>query len=133
DPETRSTIPLYNNALDSTSLASNQIASLESDNDGNLWVLHKNGVFEKVDGSTLKVVYRNYHLAKVNRQQLLDYRLMVDSDNDVWLFVADRNQGVYYFNEDTRSIKRFNRYSDQPKLNSDIVKGIVQDNKGLIW
>src|SRR5690606_8079121 len=47
--------------------------------------------------------------------------------------VADRNQGVYYFNEDTRSIKRFNRYSDQPKLNSDIVKGIVQDNKGLIW
>lgn len=133
DPESRRTTPLYNNALDSTSLSSNQIASLESDSEGNLWILHENGVFEKLDGTTLKIVYRNQTIAKTNRKQLLDYRLMVDTDNDVWLYVADRNQGVYYFNAATQFIKRINSHSDSPRLNSDIVKGVVQDNKGLIW
>jgi ligand-binding sensor domain-containing protein len=64
---------------------------------------------------------------------LLDYRLVVDSDDDVWLFISDRNQGAFYFNSRDKSLIRINQNSSGVKLNSDIVKGIVQDNKGLIW
>jgi signal transduction histidine kinase/ligand-binding sensor domain-containing protein/DNA-binding response OmpR family regulator len=131
--ENKRTTPLYYNPLDTTSLASNQISSIAEDSKGNFWIIHRNGIFEKLDGSTLTVAYRNDYLNKLLRQRVYDYRLMVDASDDVWLFIADKNEGAFYFNSNEQSLTRINRASQETKLNSDIVKGIVQDNKGLIW
>jgi signal transduction histidine kinase/ligand-binding sensor domain-containing protein/DNA-binding response OmpR family regulator len=131
--ETKKTTPFYHNPLDTTSLASNQISTISEDPFGNIWVVHNNGVFEKLDGKTLTVTYRNYYLNKLYNQKVFDYRLTVDSDGDVWLYLADNNQGIFYFNSAERSISRINRNSQELKLNSDIVKGIEQDSKGLLW
>ena len=128
----KKTTPLFYNPLDTTTLASNQISSIAEDEQGNFWILHKNGIFEKLDANTLTVTYRNYSLNKLYNQ-LLDYRLMVDADDDVWLFISDRNQGVFYFNSKNQSVRRINQTSQGARLNSNIVKGIVQDNKGMIW
>ena len=65
--------------------------------------------------------------------QVLDYRLTVDNDDDVWLFISDQNEGAFYFKSVDKSLTRINKTSPMAKLNSDIVRGIVQDNKGLIW
>ena len=129
----KKTTPLYYNPLDSTSLASNQISSIAEDKQGNFWILHKNGVFEKLDGKTLTVTYRNNYLNELYNQQVLDYRLTVDNDDDVWLFISDQNEGAFYFKSVDKSVTRINKTSPMAKLNSDIVRGIVQDNKGLIW
>lgn len=129
----KKTTSLYYNPLDTTSLASNQISSIGEDSHGNLWILHKNGVFEKVDGKTLTVTYRNEELNKIFKQQTFDYQLMVDVDDDVWLYIMDRNHGIFYFNNAHGSLMRINKVSDKAKLKSDIIRGVVQDNRGLIW
>jgi len=129
----KKTTPLYYNPLDSTSLASNQISSIAEDKQGNFWILHKNGVFEKLDGKTLTITYRNSHLNELYNQQDLDYRVAVDNDDDAWIFISDQNEGAFYFRSADKSLARINKTSRTAKLNSDIVRGIVQDNKGLIW
>ena len=129
----KKTIALYYNPLDTASLASNQISSIAEDQQGNIWILHKNGVFEKLDGNTLKVTYRNHYLNKLYGKQVFDYRLIVDADGDVWLFVADSNKGIFYFNAAKKLMTHISRTSSEVKLNSDIVRGIEQDNKGRIW
>ena len=129
----KKTTPLYYNPLDSTSLASNQISSIAEDKQGNFWILHKNGVFEKLDGKTLTVTYRNTYLSDLYRQEM-DYRLTVDNDDDVWFYISDRNEGAFFFSVTEGTIARISKNnSAAAKLNSDIVRGIVQDNKGLIW
>ncbi len=37
-------------------------------------------------------------------QQVLDYRLTVDNDDDVWLFISDQNEGAFYFKSDDKSV-----------------------------
>lgn len=127
----KKTTALFYNPLDTSSLASNQISSISPDRDGNLWIFHKSGVFEKLDANTLTVTYRNDQLSKMFNQQRYDYRLMVDSDNDVWLYLFDNNKGVFFFDADKQSLTNFKK--GPFKLNSDIVKGVTQDSKGLIW
>ncbi len=129
----KKTTALYYNPLDSTSLASNQIASIFPDPAGNLWIFHKSGVFEKLDATTLTVTYRNHQLNKMFNQQAFDYRITVDADGDVWLYLFDSNKGVFYFNVNKQSLQHFHRTSSSLKLNSDIVKGVTQDGRGLIW
>jgi len=118
---------------DTTSLASNEILSMSEDIKGNFWIVHKNGIFEKIDGSTLKVVYRNDFLHKRYVHESLDYRIVTDADGDVWIYVINYNKGVYYFNALSKTITHINQESVPFKLNSDIIGGIVQDSKGLIW
>lgn len=129
----KKTTALYYNPLDSTSLASNQISSIFPDRNGNIWISHKSGVFEKLDAHTLTVTYRNYELNKLYNQHLFDYRIMVDADGDVWVFPFNSNKGIFYFNSNKRSLTHIRKISYPLKLNSDIVKGVVQDKKGLIW
>lgn len=131
--EDKKTTPFYYNPLDSTSLASNQISSIYPDQSGNIWIIHKNGVFEKLDAHTLTVTYRNYQLNKMFNQRTFDYRIMVDSDGDVWLYLFDSNEGIFYFNSDKKFLTRIRRASKPISLNSDIVKGVAQDSQGLIW
>ena len=90
-------------------LASNQISSIAEDTHGNFWILHKNGVFEKFDGNTLTITYRNHYLNEFYHDQVPDYRLMVDNDDDVWLFIGDRNQGAFYYDTSTQSVTRINK------------------------
>ena len=129
----KKTTALYYNPLDSTSLASNQIASIYPDQQGNVWIFHKNGVFEKLDAVSLTVTYRNYQLHKLFFQRSYDYRMMVDAEGDVWLYLFDNNSGVFYFKTANRTLTQIRKGSPSVKLNSDIVKGVVQDSKGLIW
>jgi signal transduction histidine kinase/ligand-binding sensor domain-containing protein/DNA-binding response OmpR family regulator len=130
-PSTGVTTRLFPDEHDSTTISSVQISALSEDHDGNMWLVHQNGVFEKLDAKTLKVTYRNFELQKRFDSQSFEYNLMVDSDNDLWLF-SDRNFGCYYFNSATAVIQPL-KTTTTVKLNSNIVKKIIQDDEGKIW
>lgn len=132
-PADKHVVNLTHHDGDSTSLASNEVLSVSEDLKGDFWVIHKNGIFEKLDGRTLKVIYQNDFLYKRYVRESLDYRIVTDADGDVWIYVINYNKGVYYFNASSKSIVHINQDSAPFKLNSDIIGGIVQDSKGLIW
>lgn len=120
---------------DTQSIASDSVASLVQDVKGSHWIIHGNGIIEQigVKGNRHYVTYRNDYLFKQNQGAIRKYRLFTDKDGDLWIFIADDNQGVFYFNITHKSFTHIHKDSPGAHLNANIVRDIEQDNKGLIW
>lgn len=119
---------------DTTRISTSQVYAVADDRAGNVWIMHRDGVLEKLDIKTHRVIYRNRTLQKRYKKELFNYSLMVDSERDVWIYLTDNNtKGVFLFDVDTQSLTSFGKNAGEVKLNTDIVRGVVEDNKGLIW
>lgn len=132
DPASQTTVQLQSDPDDGGSIASSSMSEIEDDPEGNHWIIHNNGVFERLDGKTLKVTYRNTALRDTFRAQSFEYRIMVDADGDLWMF-NNSNNGCFFFDHVTRELKWITNQSSPTRLNSNIVREIVQDNSGMIW
>ncbi|CAG5003087.1 Sensor histidine kinase RcsC [Dyadobacter sp. CECT 9275] len=133
NPGNRTTTHLRHSAQDPLSPASDDISAITQSTNGNLWIIHTNGVFEQIDPRTLKVLYRSDDLAKKHKYRLYNYGMLADSDGDVWLYAIRENLGIYCFRLLDRSFTYYGKENSTPRLNSDIVQGAVQDNQGKIW
>lgn len=133
--ETKSTVSLRHTAADATSISSDSVSYFAQDDKGNNWIAHTNGVIEKIiiENGSGKVVYRNDFLKRKNNNRKLQYRMQCDDDGDLWLFVANDNQGVFYFDVGKETFQHFHKDSPARRLNTNIVRTIVRDNKGLMW
>lgn len=129
--QNKTTVKIAHNKADTTSLRASELSSVQEDADGNLWIIHRDGVIEKMDGKTHAISYRNHSLFKKYAGQLLEYTLMVDADNDVWIYINNNNKGVYWLSHG--SLLHIDESSRPISINADIVRGIAQDNKGLVW
>lgn len=135
DVATKKSMPLRHSSADSTSIASDTVSSFTEDAMGNNWIIHSNGVLEKLSmqDHAYKVVYRNDLMARKNKKVSLNYHILADADGDLWIYVTNDNEGVFYFNIKEKKIRHFNKDSQEGKLNTDIISGVVQDDKGLVW
>lgn len=127
------TIRLYHDEGRQNVLSSNQIASWGEGRDGVIWVVHSNGILDQVDPVSLEVVKRYDTLNQRFRNEALDYHLMVDRDGDLWFHIANRDAGLFHFNAARNEWLHIDDTSERPRLNTSIVKGIVQDDEGLLW
>lgn len=130
---TQKTLMLHHRENDNYSIATDQVAAWGEDPRGGIWILHSNGILESLDPVTHKVVYRNDHLNKRFRNEILDYNFTVDRDGDLWFFIANVNAGLYHFNAHDKEWTLFDHTTSKPRLNSNIVRGIVEDEEGIIW
>ncbi|WP_082489179.1 two-component regulator propeller domain-containing protein [Dyadobacter sp. Leaf189] len=113
--------------------ADNRIAAISRDGKGKLWVLHRNGILDQIDGQSHRLLYRNALLRERNAGQQLPYSITIDKDGDLWIYVLRANSGVHYFNAKTKAFTHIDKNTPGPKLNSNIIQGIVEGNNGLIW
>lgn len=118
-------------ATDSTTIAGNNIAAMVTDKQQNHWLLHTNGILEKMDGKTRRISYRNRQLQRPGNNSA--YTLTTDNDGDLWLFKGNEDKGVFYFNIHTGTYQQITQSTPGLALNNNIVRGIVTDNNGLIW
>lgn len=132
DPSAGTTTRLQHVPGDSTTLASMSMSEIAQDPQGNYWLIHNNGLFERIDGKTLKVNYRNTTLRDQFGGQAFEYKIMIDADGDLWMF-NNSNNGCFYFNHTTAQLRWIRSESTPVRLNSNIVKDIIQDNNGMIW
>jgi signal transduction histidine kinase/ligand-binding sensor domain-containing protein/DNA-binding response OmpR family regulator len=116
-------------ANDTNSLYSHNISDIATDNMNNTWIIHQNGVLERMDEKTGKINYRNYAL---KGNTLLTYNLFIDNENDLWIF-SNLPEGLYYFKASDKTIFNITQKSKTWKLNNNNVRGIVQDNNGILW
>lgn len=126
--ETKAIIPVQG---DTTSLGVNRPLAIELDSHGNIWTVHANGLVEKIDGLTLKVVFRSRVISKVSTA--VEYDLLVDNEDGVWVYPINNALGIFYLRPGSTSFQRINKKSAGLKLNTDIVRSVQQDNRGLIW
>lgn len=117
---------------DPQTIFTNRISAL-ADAGKHLWVIHLNGVLEKVDGTSGKVLMRNTALRDRHKGDLRDYQFIIDDEDALWIFSANAANGLFYYQPRTNTFRFINETSSGLKLNNDIVRGIVQDNRGRIW
>ena len=105
-----------------TSLYGNNILALEEDKEGNIWIGTDDGGLNKLDASTGE--FSHYFN---NEEKKPDLRvLFVDSKGNLWL----GQSGLYLFDKARNSFSIFTNKAD---LSSIFIKGIVEDNNGILW
>jgi signal transduction histidine kinase/ligand-binding sensor domain-containing protein/DNA-binding response OmpR family regulator len=118
---------------DSMNTPGYNISSLKEDKQGDLWAIQRNGLLLKISGKDHQVVYKNPYFKNRNLNTEHTYHVLPDMDGDVWVYPTTASQGIYYFNTATKEFRPINENSQGVKLNTNIVRGVVQDNSGMVW
>jgi len=109
-----------------------RVTAFAQANNGAFWVMHSSGVLEQLAAKDFSVAYTNDFLKKTAGASL-DYRMVADSDGDLWVFLSDQIAGIYYFDHQQHTFSHIDQSSAPLRLNTNIVRGVVEDNHGLIW
>ena len=134
-PASRRSVKVLNQTGENSIISSNDITMLTHDKDNNTWMVHRNGVIEKIDKASGKVSFRTEALQKRNAGKNENYFLFIDKDNELWITVplSITHGGVYYYKPSSNTLSHFSKESTGIQLNSNIISGIVQSNDGKIW
>lgn len=108
------------------------ITAIAETSTGNLWLIRNNGTLELLDGRTNKIITRIDSYAKTVKEKG-DLRLFVDAQDKLWIYNYSVPKGVVYLNPKTQVMLSINKDSGAIRLNTNLVNGIVQDHKGIIW
>jgi ligand-binding sensor domain-containing protein len=118
---------------DTTSISSNDISAVSEDLNGDLWIINHEGTLEKLDVETGKIVDRCNLPQVKNNNARQNYDLYIDLDGDIWAYFTLDQQGIFYFNPTSGSIRYLQKKAGKDGLNNDMVKGVVQDDNRKIW
>lgn len=134
-PSTRRSVKILNLSEAATGISANDVTMLAPDLDNNIWVIHRNGIIEKIDNASGKVSFRSNELQTRNAGKNENYFLFIDKDNELWITVplSITHGGIYYFKPSSNTLYYFSKETAGIQLNSNIVSGIVQGNDGRIW
>lgn len=114
--------------------ADNNIATMVEDPGGkSYWLLHGNGLLEKMDSRSLRITYRYQLPRQSGRNAQQDYEIMADKDGDLWIFSNSDVQGIYCYQQATSTLTHYDQNNGPLRLNNNIVRGVVQDNQQRIW
>jgi signal transduction histidine kinase/ligand-binding sensor domain-containing protein/DNA-binding response OmpR family regulator len=110
------------------------ITDVKSDNDGYCWVIHQNGMLEKIDGLSNKVIFQTAILAKEwGGVPITPCKMYIDGQNDIWFCSNGTFKGTYFYHPATSQLKHLTEDAGLGKLSSNVVYTALQDGKGMIW
>lgn len=112
---------------------SSHIKAFSQNTSGDIWLIYENGIFEKLHATTGQVVYRSSALSNHNHGELLEYTIMADSDDELWIYAISSSTGLFYFRPSLNELIPINKETDKLRLNTNLVKGLLQDNQQHIW
>lgn len=132
NPLTKTTTSLLHSFSDKSSISTNDIVAMDQNTHGDLWVIHQNGLFEKLDKSSLKIVERVDHI-QGKFPHLSSYGLMVDSEDDLWINFPLDAEGVFLYQHQENKTIHFHKGSARYPLNNNLSRGVVEHSKDEIW
>ena len=110
------------------------VVDAREDGEGNCWVIHQNGLLEKVDGIRHQVIYRTTMLEKSFAEIPNSCNLFIDRQNDLWISAQGSFKGTFCFHPATGMLRLLSQEQPGPgRLSSDLIYSAIQDSKGLIW
>ncbi len=112
---------------------SDYIACLASDTHGDLWLLYTNGMLEKIEGRTGRVVSKSDAMYRLYGKEPQYYTLFIDAEQELWMFIANDPRGVFHYIPATGVLQHIDKDQGSPRLNTNLVIAILEDNKGRIW
>jgi signal transduction histidine kinase/ligand-binding sensor domain-containing protein/DNA-binding response OmpR family regulator len=109
------------------------IADIKTDSKNNIWIVYCNGLIEKVDAASKKIIARTTMLQQKLNGKKNFYRLFVDSQDECWIYVGGVFNGAYRVNIKNNTIEQFAKDEGTAILSSNIIMSMAEDNKGLLW
>jgi ligand-binding sensor domain-containing protein len=91
------------------SLDPSLVADAREDGEGNCWVIHQNGLLEKIDGIRHQVVYRTTVLEKSFFGAPITCNLFIDRQNDLWISAQGGFKGVFCFHPATGMLRHLSQ------------------------
>ena len=107
------------------------ITAISETRNGHLWVVYNDGVLQQLDLGSKRILYRTKMLSRASRSSF--FRLFTDNRQNLWVYSTDTPLGVFYLDSSTRQLIHYDRASPDFQLNTNIINGISQDDKGIIW
>lgn len=98
---------------------------------GDYYYLLSNGRIECYDGEKFNLKFKDDFLAGKLGTDSLNTMLFVDAENDIWFY--GNNDGLYHYTFSTKNWKHYTINSGELRLTSNLIKRIIQDEKGQIW
>lgn len=122
-------------AADGANLDLSDVSALDFDKQNNAWLVHRNGVVERIDHQTGRINWRGEKLKNVSGGKTEQYEIMVDGDGDCWITVhlSGTPGGLYWYKTTDDSIEYLSRETGSVRLNNNIISDVVQDDEGKIW
>lgn len=111
-------------------LADEEINDISVDSEGNFWIINRGVSIEIFDPKKEKVTNRYKSVLDILPYSPNDYNLMVDENNNAWIYFFNEEKGVYFFNTKELSFTHFSNTSNRYKLSHDNVSNIISDNEG---
>jgi signal transduction histidine kinase/ligand-binding sensor domain-containing protein/DNA-binding response OmpR family regulator len=120
---------------DSSAIIEDNISDFAIDKDGNQWVVHRNGIIEKIEitNGQVRVVQRVTAIGQVNNGINAEYRITCDSDGDLWLCAPGFHQGIFHYDRQQNTLGQISTESSPVKLNNNSVAWVVEGTNGTIW
>ncbi|WP_313157012.1 hybrid sensor histidine kinase/response regulator transcription factor [Sphingobacterium multivorum] len=130
EPKTKK-LSVYKPLNDITTIASTEIVEIALKGPF-VWILHKDGLLERLNSSTGKVDLRKNQLKGTPINTLIPKRIFIDPDDMVWIYPGLNNKGAVCYNETNDQWKQLD-IDSKPALSNSFVRGMIADHQGLIW
>lgn len=104
---------------------STPLTSLALSKEGSIWVVNAAGLVEQYKAVTFEKIFSRRITGEAS------YKLFVDRDDDVWVYSADRPKGVFWIDQ-RKTVKHYSTGS-VPRLNTNNIYSVSQDDRGVMW
>lgn len=98
-----------------------------------IWLVNGQGMLEKIDAASGKLLCSNSAITTNISGELKNYQVFEDKDGGIWVYALAASQGIFYVEGNTGKAIHFKKGVGKGSLNNDVIKGVSQDNNGLIW
>ncbi|GGZ31255.1 hybrid sensor histidine kinase/response regulator [Echinicola pacifica] len=133
DPKSNTTVYLQHEPEKPRSLSFNSISAIAENSAGEYWLVYANGAIDILDPIQL-AVKRRIELLDMEHDLLTDdFKIFIDSEDDVWLYRYENGGGLYYYDRQADRMQHIYKNSSYIKLNNDQVRGIIENKPGEIW
>jgi signal transduction histidine kinase/ligand-binding sensor domain-containing protein/DNA-binding response OmpR family regulator len=134
-PEEKKTIIVRHIPGDSSTIVPGEITDLSIDPDGSCWIVHSSGIVEKIDviEGQGRVTRRILALHEISEGSEVYYKIMCDSDGDLWFCAPYMNQGVFYYTIRSGKLLHLSTGSAGLRLNTNTISGFLEANDGAVW
>jgi len=111
---------------DSSSISKDNISDFTIDQRGNHWLVHSNGIAEKIEivKGMARVVQRVFALYHFNKSINTNYKIICDSDGDLWFCTPWLNQGVFHYDLLHKKLHQFTTNSPTMQLTANVVSAL---------
>ncbi|WP_190300253.1 hybrid sensor histidine kinase/response regulator transcription factor [Rufibacter hautae] len=132
-PKAKTSTPVPLAGAKPTTGNSHLIDALAFTPQGDLWILHTSGLLEKRNGKTLALEAVEKGLQERFKGQAMSYGMTIDRTGDLWLYSLSESIGALLYRPATKTFSQFHENAPQIKLNSNLVRGIVENEDGKLW